>query len=100
MRVNPGTGRIYQLSPTSRMGSTPLPRATAPLPRPVVAAPAPTKPRSGGFLSGVKNLLKQVGGALSGLVGAVAGLFSRPQVYQLEASGRGIKTGGGGTGTV
>lgn len=98
MRVNPGTGRIYQLSPTSRMGSTPLPRHTAPLARP--AQPAAVQPKKAGFLDGLKGLFAKATSAVGNFVSGIFGMFTMSSTRELHAGGRTTSSGGGGTGTV
>lgn len=98
MRVNPGTGRIYQLSPTSRMGATPLPsRPTAPLARPAEAA-AP-RPKAS-FWGGVKGFFGGVARAIGNAVGGFFGLFAMGSARQDYAGRVTVKSGGGGSGTV
>lgn len=100
MRVNPGTGRIYQLSPTSRLGSTPMqaPRPTAPLARKPRAAQEAPKPglfaRFKGFVSSVFKGVSEIASGFAQLFG-----FGRMQ-RQDYAGGRSVATGGGGSGTV
>lgn len=98
MRVNPGTGRIYQLSPTSRLGSTPIVHQAPGARRAPAAAPV-VKPQASGFFSGllggVQRALGRAAEAVSGLFGKLAQLMTGGDLRQLEASGRGKQTSSG-----